>query len=431
MGHGARYERAMMITHRQIWGGLLALALLVTGCASQGLVTEQYDPSLYEVDAQFETPDSIGTQPTFLVYGDTQAGWRVRHTFLDGDNWRSWKMALLPLYPLYLLGEGAVGGLNWYRQQPDYGGDRRAVVRDAVHDAIQQESPDFVLNVGDIATADGRRPDHWETFLTENRTDPLVLGTVPYLPTPGNHDRTTDSTYGLPNYRSIFERDPFYVVDFPDGALVVLDSNLIIEWKQEIANRRQDALFRRWFVSDEDAPPAWLERVLASRADRSHLIVSMHHTPVNFGPHADQWDRPEKYGSRRSRQWELLRVFQQYGVDVVFSGHEHIYQHSVLRYARGGQSRTMHFVTTSGGGAPLRELSTQRKVARLRATYQRAGFDAELVRQAQTHHYTRVDVKPTEMQIHTVTVPLNPALPEQPLETITIPADPEEAVASP
>ncbi len=421
------------MTHmrRAIWGGLAALVLLA-GCARQGHVAERYDPSFYEVDAQFATPDSLGKQPSFLVYGDTQAGWRVRHTFLDGANWRSWKMALLPFYPLYLLGEGIIGGVNWYRQKPDYGADRRAVVRDAVYETLDREPLDFVLNVGDIATADGRRPDHWDTFLHENRTDPPVLDAeVPYLPTPGNHDRTTDSTYGLPNYRALFDRDPFYVVDFPDGALIVLDSNLIIEWKQEIANRRQDALFREWFVSGEGQSPAWLEQVLAARADRAHLIIAMHHSPINFGPHADQWDRPEKYGSRRSRQWALLNVFQQYGVDVVFSGHEHIYQHSVLHYERDEQPRTMHFVTTSGGGAPLRSLSTKQTIERLRGIYREAGFDAELVRQARQHHYTLVDVHSTRMQIRTITVPLDPALPQQPLETITLPTEPERTAAAP
>lgn len=405
-------------------GVLLALAVLAAGCAGKGYVAERYEPSFYEVDAQFSTPDSLTEPPSFLVYGDTQAGWRVRHTFLEGRNWRSWKMALVPFYPLYLLGEGLVGGLNWYRQKPDYGGAGRKRVRDALHEEVTHAPPDFVLNVGDIATADGRRPEHWATFLDENRTDPPVLGAVPYLPTPGNHDRTTDSTYGLPNYRAVFDRDPFYVVDFPDGALIVLDSNLLIEWKQEIANQRQEVLFREWFVSEDGAPPAWLERVLAARANRSHLIVAMHHSPVNFGPHADQWDRPRKYGSHREWQWALLHVFQRYGVDVVFSGHEHVYQHNVLRYEQNGQPRTMHFVVTSGGGAPLRRLSTEQKIERLRDTYRSAGFETEQVRQARTHHYTRVEVGPARMQIRTVTVPHDPDLPGQILETITLPARP-------
>ena len=401
-----------------------AVLVLAAGCARQGYVADTYGPDFYQVKAQFPTPDTLETHPSFLVYGDTQAGWRVRHTFLDGEKWTSWKMALLPFYPLYLLGEGVVGGLNWYRQKPDFGSEGRAVVRTALRDELASAPPDFMLNVGDIATADGRRPEHWETFLAENRQPPAVLGDVPYLPTPGNHDRTTDSTYGLPNYQAIFDRDPFYVVDFPDGALIVLDSNLLIEWKQEIANRRQDALFRTWFVSGEDAPASWLERTLAARAGRSHLIVAMHHAPLNFGPHADQWDRPEAYGSHRSWQWALLRTFQRYGVDLVFSGHEHIYQHNVLRYERAGTRRAMHFVITSGGGAPLRRLSSKKKIARLQRTYQAAGFEAGQVRQARTHHYTRVDVQPKAMTIRTNTVPLDPQLPKQHLETITIPAEP-------
>lgn len=416
----------MRSTARQIGVVLMLAGLLASvGCARKGLVTEQHEASFYRVDARVNAANSLATNPSFLVYGDTQAGWRLRHTFLDGASWRSWKMVLVPFYQLYLLGEGLVGGLNWYRQKPDHGGAGRKVVRHAVHDAIQHRRPHFILNTGDITTADGRRPEHWETFLRENRTDPPLLDAdVPYLPTPGNHDRTTDSTYGLANYRAIFERDPFYVVDFPDGALIVLDSNLIIEWKQEIANRRQDELFRTWFVSEEGQPPAWLERVLAARADRSHLIVAMHHAPVNYGPHADQWHRPRKYGSRDARRWALLRLFQKHGVDVVFSGHEHIYQHNVLQYERDGQSQQMHFVVTSGGGAPLRQLSTKQKIDRLTGHYREAGFDTEQVRQARVHHYTTVDVEEKQMKIRTVSVPLDTNRPAQTLETISIPSDP-------
>ena len=47
----------------------------------------------------------------------------------------------------------------------------------------------------------------------------------------------------------------------------------------------------------------------------------------------------------------LVPLFEQYGVDVVFSGDDHFYRHSL----RNG----IHYIITGGGGAPLHDVGTQ------------------------------------------------------------------------
>jgi len=74
-------------------------------------------------------------------------------------------MWLFPFYPLYLLGNGIVGGVNWLRHVPDYGRKERFHVRDAVLGAYKETQAAFVLNVGDLVASDGRRPAHWAMFL--------------------------------------------------------------------------------------------------------------------------------------------------------------------------------------------------------------------------------------------------------------------------
>ncbi len=377
----------------------ILLAFAAGGCVQQkGLVTDDYDPAFYRAAKRLPS-DTLVANPTFVVYGDQQGGWRVRHNFLAEKNWRTWKQLLFPFYQLYLLGEGAVGGLNWERQMPDYGEGERRAVRDALLGETERTDLDFILSTGDIASADGRRPEHWEAFLDINQKERALLGRVPYLPTPGNHDRTTDVEFGLPNYEAVFGRKPFYVVDFPDGALFVLDSNLLIDWKQEVDDAEQERLFQKWFVSGDPAEPAWLEQALAERSEKPFTFVSMHHPPVSFGNRAGQWGNPRYGPDVEAKRWKLLDLFQKCGVTAVFSGHEHLYEHNVLRYERQGVPAQMHFVISSGGGGPLRKHPPEEKTQAQAEAYRTAGLDVRHERQERRYHYALVDVNAERVRI--------------------------------
>ena len=64
---------------------------------------------------------------------------------------------------------------------------------------------------------------------------PLVTE-YPYLPAPGNHDMTIDSTYGLPNYTAIFSYPPFYVFECADVDFFIVDSDYLIDYHGDIDN---------------------------------------------------------------------------------------------------------------------------------------------------------------------------------------------------
>jgi len=100
----------------------------------------------------------------------------------------------------------------------------------------------------------------------------------------------------------------------------------------------------------------------------------MHHQPISFGNRAGQW-----YGSpwKTDMRDRLVRLFQEYGVRVVFGGHEHLYGHNTMRCERNGQPRAMHFVTSSSGGGALRDLVPQARKDSLLQRYRRAGFRVE------------------------------------------------------
>lgn len=76
----------------------------MAGCSTKSLVTERYDEDVYRIDDP-ALPDSEARY-SFLVYGDTQSGWRAERS-IQSEKWPSWKQLDLPVvYPLYLIGKG-------------------------------------------------------------------------------------------------------------------------------------------------------------------------------------------------------------------------------------------------------------------------------------------------------------------------------------
>jgi hypothetical protein len=381
---------------------LLAVMLLNATCASKGLVTDKYQEDYYRI-VKLMPEGRYENNPTFIVYGDNQAGWRGLEKFIRQKNWATWKMAIFPFYQLYLLGNGMVGWVNWVRQVPDYGEQERRMVRDAIYHEVKRSDADFILSVGDITAHDGRRPSHWGLFLKENKEESPLLDEVPYLPTAGNHDRVNDAEFGMPNYQAVFDYPGFYVMDFPDVSLFVTDSNFMLDQKQEIDDDRQDELFKQWFVSgDPSAQPSWLERELQARKD-VFKIVSFHHPLLSVAHHASDWTNPTYGRELEEKRKQLIELFKKENVHVVFSGHDHLYQHVVVRYETqaSGAISNIHFVVSSGGGAPIRDRGGDEKEAELIASYREQGIDCSLVKIAETHHYCLVDVGPSSLTVQT------------------------------
>jgi hypothetical protein len=102
----------------------------------------------------------------------------------------------------------------------------------------------------------------------------------------------------------------------------------------------------------DSAQARWLdERLAASRANWK--ICFLHHPLYTSGRYR---------GAARLHRWMLESTFVRHQVDVVFSGHEHIYQRATL------QSGVQYFV--SGGAGSLRP-GDGRRTADIAATYDR------------------------------------------------------------
>lgn len=410
--------------------GALLAAPLLTGCTSKALVTEEYEEEFYEIDQTL--PDSISAANySFLVYGDTQSGWRAERA-VQSEEWLSWKQLYLPgVYPLYLVGKGLWGAGNWTRGVPDYGTEQRRAIQKTLVRAADRSDARFIAHLGDLAASDGRMAYHWEYFLKDNKNYASPVGHLPFLAIPGNHDYV-NTEYGRKNWQAIFDRPFFFVQDSPSAAIFFLNSNYLVDQHQKIDDDRQEKLFREWFVSaDTSSAPSWLEQQLEEHKDRPFKIVAMHHPPASFSWHHEDW-YDESYGPDLVEKRDaLIRLLQKHGVQVVMSGHEHLYEHSVLSSPGGEAGQTpLHQVISSGGGVPTRETVSPSNKRERQANFRRSGFDISLKKQESVYHYTRVDVSPDTLSLSTYGIDAdNGGQRTHLIERIRIAAPPSEQAA--
>ncbi|MBM3331899.1 hypothetical protein FJY68_08645 [candidate division WOR-3 bacterium] len=175
-------------------------------------------------------------------------------------------------------------------------GDRTGDHQDSIHEKIVAEvaaaKPEFVITVGDHIegyqqTDTMKLVEEWAEY--KAIVAPLAMA---FYYTPGNHDITYDNALG------IFERNAnkaYYSFDHKGMRFIVLDVS-------------------RWESSDE--LPAeqldWLAADLAKAAKARYTFVFFH-KPF--------WTKSIVEGKRDT----LHSLFQAYGVDAVFNGHNHYY----------------------------------------------------------------------------------------------------------
>ena len=169
-------------------------------------------------------------------------------------------------------------------------------------------APDFMLNTGDIVDA-----TNYTTFFSIEKE---LLRNAVIFPSPGNHDTPSQYQYGFnrPNYYSFRWGNAFYLSVNTDGD-----------------------------YSAGSAQLQWVEQQLqAASADETiDWIIAYHHHPVySSGSH----------GNTAEVIATLNPLYLQYGVDVVFNGHDHNYE----RIERDN----VVYVVTGGGGVSPRSMET-------------------------------------------------------------------------
>lgn len=212
-------------------------------------------------------------------------------------------------------------------------------------ETIRSLAPAFVLHAGDIAYAEGDQRE-WSRWFT--LVEP-VAATIPWMPALGNHETYTAAAgfVGPPSpaeiayYKQRFGlpgNEQWYSFDWGGAHFVALDT---FSQGDEVTAR--------------PPPPeelAWLREDLAAHHDALWTIAWLHEPPYSSNGH----------GSSRRVQEHFVPLFEEHGVDLVLTGHDHDYERS--HPLRGGAPVTTNgadydegagvvYVVTGGGGESL------------------------------------------------------------------------------
>ena len=367
----------------------IAAIILLSSCSHEGLVTEKVDPFLYDF-RNFSSDSTLRSNTRFIVYGDNRPGWRLNERFI---NERNWKTRSLPVRLPVLLVNGFWGMINYVRHMPEYGNaERRSVLREIYNEAITQDI-DFVAHTGDIVE-NGNHPLQWDKFLRETKIEIPLLNSLPFYPVPGNHDQANNMNYGAHNYDAVFPGARFYVKRLKNAVIIFLDSSVIHDKDDNLGSYVvRDSLFRVYYVSSEkNSKKSWLEKQLTHAAGKFKIII-MHHPLFSFGRHSADWDKDGVDSELYRLREELLTLLKHEEVELVFAGHEHYYEHSVLSYVHNFNNKQMNIVVTGGGGTPLRELTSLEEVESIQSRFRAQGHTVEMISRSRSYNYCTVEVR--------------------------------------
>lgn len=206
----------------------------------------------------------------------------------------------------------------WVVGDSGTGRETQSAVHLAMIDQINREKRplDFYLHLGDMAYARGRDVEFQTRFFEMYDT---TLRNVVCWPTMGNHEGATSrGTNGIGPYYDAYVLpsraeaggvasglEAFYSFDYGRAHFICLDSHDF--------DRRPTGLMARWLKQD-------LEK---TKAD--WLIAYFHHPPYTKGSHDS--DREKQLIEMRTH---IMPILEWGGVDLVLTGHSHIYERSML-----------------------------------------------------------------------------------------------------
>ena len=179
----------------------------------------------------------------------------------------------------------------------------------AVVSGIMTVNPSAVYHTGDLVN-DGRLEADWDTF---NLITAPIREAFDFYPALGNHEHD-DSLYY--NNFELPGNERWYSVTEDNIHFIILDSNSPSH--------------------DSSEQYLWLENHLMTLGDSiSFTAAVFHHPPYSTGPHVED---------EKNLRDTFVPLFEKYGVDIVFNGHDHCYERSFVN--------GIYYIVAGGGGAP-------------------------------------------------------------------------------
>jgi predicted phosphodiesterase len=208
----------------------------------------------------------------------------------------------------------------------------------ALAEEIAKCKPDLVIHVGDLVYPSGERGDYITNFFQPNAA---MIRFAPFMPVLGNHDCFAENgkalfdTFDLPrNGPEGIDPERCYWFDWGDARFVALDSDRAKDVKGAVLTVAQ--------MKTVIAP--WMREAL-TKCDARWKFVYFHHPFYTGATH------PVEGGAYLKEAY--IEVIESCGVDVVFVGHNHLYERTAPirgdKMVEDGQG--VVYITTGAGGA--------------------------------------------------------------------------------
>ncbi len=205
-----------------------------------------------------------------------------------------------------------------------------------VAELMSRQKADVIIHTGDLVYPAGAMSDYPTHFFEPNAT---LLPTTPFMPSLGNHDVATKKgaplldVFVLPeNGPAGIEAERNYYFDFGDARFVALDTNLDAHGGAITHDQMKTA------VAD------WLRKTLTD-CDATWKFVYFHHPFYTGSAHSAE-------GAAFVKE-AYLDVIDAAKVDVVFCGHNHLYERTAPlrgdKIVEDGKGTV--YITTGAGGA--------------------------------------------------------------------------------
>ncbi len=223
------------------------------------------------------------------------------------------------------------------------------------------QRPHFLLHAGDLVDTGPRLSDWTNQFFPSMQ--PLIRR-VPFFSVLGNHERNSDNYY---RYVSVPAPEYYYQFQYGNATFFMID-----------ANRN---------VGPDTEQYKWLQQALAECGSRWKFVC--HHQPVYS---SDENDYGNLWKTNKSSRGDLnvrqlVPLYEQYEVDIVFSGHIHSYERTwPIAKAKATDTGGTVYMITGGGGGSLETPGPSRP------------FFQNTVRRG--HHYVMVRVNGGKLELH-------------------------------
>lgn len=234
----------------------------------------------------------------------------------------------------------------WVTGDAGKGDNNQRAVRDAFFYRNNGQKLDGWLWLGDNAYFYGYDSEYQANVFSNNTYENVMRNLVAWA-APGNHDYAQNPLHPNPPWLDIFD----FPVNGEAGGLAS-GTEKYFSWNYgnihfvQLDSYGSDR-------SDTGATAVWLKNDLAQN-NSTWTIAYFHHPPYTKGNHnsdnASGAD-PELPEIRNG----LVKVLEEYGVDLVLSGHSHAYERSRLMDEHYGFSATLHdsmYVDSTGGCYP-------------------------------------------------------------------------------